>query len=91
MSTKNIQDIKNRIESMSIYHQKEILKILSENKVSLNENNNGTFVNLTDTDKSIIEKINVYIRYVDEQENELNEVENEKDRIQNKFFNDNKE
>tara|TARA_Y100000768_G_scaffold384143_1_gene367609 strand:- start:2731 stop:2961 length:231 start_codon:yes stop_codon:yes gene_type:complete len=76
---------------MSIYHQKEILKILNENKVSLNENNNGTFVNLTATDKSIIEKINVYIRYVDEQENELKEVENEKDRIQNKFFNDNKE
>jgi len=87
----NLQLIKTRIESMSIYHQMEILRIFNVNNTTLNENNNGTFINLTGLDNSIIEKINKYIKYVDEQEDELNEVENEKDRIQNKFFNGNKE
>tara|TARA_B100000925_G_scaffold289972_1_gene274073 strand:- start:2072 stop:2344 length:273 start_codon:yes stop_codon:yes gene_type:complete len=87
----NLQLIKTRIESMTIYHQMEILRIFNNNNTTLNENNNGTFINLTELDNSIIEKINKYIKYVDEQEDELNEVENEKDRIQNKFFNGNKE
>jgi len=91
MSSNNLQLIKTRIESMSIYHQKEILKIFNDNNTTLNENNNGTFINLTKIDNSIIEQINKYIKYVDEQESELNEVEDEKDRIQNKFFNGNKE
>ena len=87
----NLQLIKTRIESMTIYHQMEILRIFNDNNTTLNENNNGTFINLTGLDNSIIEKIKKYIKYVDEQEDELNEVENEKDRIQNKFFNGNKE
>ena len=91
MSFNNLQLIKTRIESMSIYHQREILKIFHDNNTTLNENNNGTFINLTQLDASVIEQINKYIKYVDEQESELNEVENEKDRIQHKFFNDNKE
>ena len=73
----NLQLIKTRIESMSIYHQMEILRIFNDNNTTLNENNNGTFINLTGLDNSIIEKINKYIKYVDEQEDELNEVENE--------------
>lgn len=91
MPGNNLQLIKTRIENMSIYHQKEILRIFNDNSTTLNQNNNGTFINLTQLDNSIIEKINKYIQYVDEQENELNEVEHEKDRIQNTFFNDNKE
>ena len=87
----NLQLIKTRIESMSIYHQMEILRIFDNNNTTLNENNNGTFINLTELDNSVIEKITKYINYVNEQENELTEVENEKDRIQNKFFNGNKE
>ena len=91
MPGNNLQLIKTRIENMSIYHQKEILRIFNDNSTTLNQNNNGTFINLTQLDNSIIEKINKYIQYVDEQENELNEVEHEKDRIQNTFFIDNKE
>ena len=91
MPGNNLQLIKTRIENMSIYHQKEILRIFNDNSTTLNQNNNGTFINLTQLDNSIIEKINKYIQYVDEQENELNEVEHEKDMIQNTFFNDNKE
>ena len=49
--------IKNEIkcEKMNIIHQKEILRILKEEKnIRLNENNNGTFINLTELDSNII-------------------------------------
>tara|TARA_B110000483_G_scaffold243182_1_gene331729 strand:- start:7311 stop:7586 length:276 start_codon:yes stop_codon:yes gene_type:complete len=91
MTTNYLQTMKTRIESMALYHQIEILRIFSDNNTNLSENNNGTFINLTEVNDSIIEQINKYIKYVDEQEDELNQVENEKDRIQNTFFNGNKE
>ena len=34
----NLQLIKTRIESMSIYHQMEILRIFNDNNTTLNEN-----------------------------------------------------
>lgn len=91
MTTNYLQTIKTRIESMTIYHQKEILRIFNNNNTNLSENNNGTFINLTEVKDDVLEKINKYIKYVDEQEHELTEVENEKDRIQSAFFNGNKE
>jgi signal-transduction protein with cAMP-binding, CBS, and nucleotidyltransferase domain len=90
-STKVLQTLKGRIEKMPIYHQIEILRIFKESDILLNENNNGTFINLTELDKSIIDKLDLYISYVNEQETQLNEIENEKDRIQNTFFKDNKD
>jgi hypothetical protein len=67
------------------------LRIFKESDILLNENNNGTFINLTELDNSIIDKLDKYISYVNEQETQLNEIENEKDRIQNTFFKDNKD
>ncbi len=90
-STKMLQTLKGRIEKMPIYHQIEILRIFKESDILLNENNNGTFINLTELDSAIIEKLDKYISYVNEQESQLNEVENEKTRIQNVFFKDHKD
>lgn len=86
-----LQTLKTRIEQMSVYHQIEILRIFKDNNILLNENNNGTFINLTELEGEIIEKLEKYISYVNEQESQLNEVENEKNRIQNTFFKDNKD
>lgn len=86
-----LQTLKTRIEQMTVYHQIEILRIFKENDILLNENNNGTFINLTELESGIIEKLEKYISYVNEQESQLNEVENEKNRIQNTFFKDNKD
>jgi len=49
-STKMLQTLKGRIEKMPIYHQIEILRIFKESDILLNENNNGTFINLTELD-----------------------------------------
>ena len=73
---------------MNIIHQKEILRILKDEKtISLNENNNGTFINLTELNGNVIEKLKNFILYVNNQEEHLKNIENEKTKIQESFFN----
>jgi len=83
----NSMKLKETIESMSKYHQIEVLRILNKTKnVTLNENNNGTFVNLTELSPDIINELENYINYVNEQQNSLKIIENEKDKIEQTFF-----
>ena len=81
--------IKDAIENKSKEHQIEILRILIENQVTINENNNGIFVNLSNINTTIIDKINNYLTYVNEQEVSLNKLENVKEEYKNTFFNGN--
>ena len=89
----SLESLKCTIECMPKYHQIEILSILKQQKnICINENNNGTFINLTELDKSVIDILNKYILYVDEQKNQLDIIENEKKRIEKTYFNkDNKD
>ena len=87
-----INNLKEKIEKMTKNQHIEVLRILkTQNKVCLNENNNGTFVNLTELDNDIIVEINKYVNYIDEQQQHLSLIENEKDRLQNVFFKQDKE
>jgi hypothetical protein len=82
-----IKEIKNNVENMSKYHQIEILRILKQyNEVKINENKNGSFINLTELPQHIIEELQKYSEYVEEQQRELKEIETEKEMIENKFF-----
>ena len=82
-----INSLKEKIELMTKNQQIEVLRILKkQKKVCLNENNNGTFVNLTELDETIIEDLEKYVLYIDEQQKHLSLIENEKDRLQNVFF-----
>jgi hypothetical protein len=79
--------LKERIENMPKYHQIEVLRILNKNSsVKTNENNNGTFVNLTEQSEDVIIELEKYADYVDEQQKHLNKVEDEKDLIEQTFF-----
>ena len=53
----------------------------------INENNNGTFINLTDVTTNIINQLETYIKYVEKQHNELSVIENEKQELEKNFFN----
>ena len=82
-----LQKLKDDIEKMSIYHQHEILRIfLSDSNVCINENKNGTFINLTEQKKDIIDKLHQYCIYVNEQQKSLEHQEKEKLRLQNTYF-----
>ena len=89
----SLSTLKKDIENMSKYHQIEVLRILSNNETSnfLNENQNGTFVNLTSLPKNAIDKLHDYCKYVKEQQTTLTTVEHEKQLIENKYFKDIKE
>ena len=79
--------LKERIENMSKYHQIEVLRILSKiPSVKTNENNNGTFVNLTEQTAEVITGLYKYANYVDEQQKLLKKIETEKEQLEHTFF-----
>jgi len=62
------------------------LKIMTQHNVDLTENKNGSFINLTNVDDAIIDKIADYLSYVDKQELQLKEIENQKTELSKQFF-----
>ena len=61
--------IKDNIEKMSKKHQIDILRLLNDSvDVILNENSNGIFVNLSELDITILEKLETFINYVNKQQ-----------------------
>ena len=79
--------LKDRIENMDKYHQIEILRILNKfTEIKKNENNNGTFINLTELSLEVIKELEKYTDYVDEQQKLLKKIENEKDKLEQTFF-----
>ena len=79
--------IKDNIEKMSKNNQIEILKILKKHQnIKLNENKSGIFVNLSFLSKEIIEEIDKYVNYVNDQEIDINTIETQKQEFKNTFF-----
>ena len=78
--------LKNIIEKMNKQNQIEILRILHENEVTLNENKNGIYVNLTELSDEIMDKITQYVEYINSQETKLNTDETYKQSYMNNFF-----
>lgn len=85
--------LKDKIEAMGKNQQIEVLRILSAAvpPVILNENNNGTFVNLTALADSELDKLRSYVKYVEEQHEHLRVAEKEMERLGNTYFKGNKE
>jgi len=80
--------IKQKIEVMDKKHQINILKLFKENSlVILNENQNGTFINITELDETIKIELKKYINYVDVQKNKLEKDEVKKNELEEAFFN----
>jgi hypothetical protein len=82
----NLKSLKDKIESVNIFHQVEILRIFNDNNVCITENKNGIFINLTYVDSAILDKVYKYLNYVNKQEDQLNEIEEEKQKIASSFF-----
>lgn len=82
----DLKHLKDQVEALNQHHQIQILKIMTQHNVSLTENKNGSFINLTNVDDAVISKITDYLSYVDAQETQLNEVENQKTELTKQFF-----
>ena len=63
-----LENIKNKIENMNKIQHIEILKILKKYKtIKLNENKTGVYVNISFFNKKIIQELEEYIRYIEDQ------------------------
>tara|TARA_Y100000389_G_C17089662_1_gene330710 strand:- start:274 stop:537 length:264 start_codon:yes stop_codon:yes gene_type:complete len=83
----NIEKLKKTIEKLSKYHQVEIYSILKKSDIIFDENNNGSFINLSQLSKDIIQKLYDYTKYVEKQQKELLKDETEKNRLEETYFN----
>jgi hypothetical protein len=81
-----INNIRKTIECMNKFNQIEVLRILKNSNVTLNENNYGVFINLTNLDYYALKKLDNYIEYVKVQENNLNNIEKQKENYINTYF-----
>jgi|TARA_B100000900_G_C20585276_1_gene719289 hypothetical protein len=82
-----LEKIKLQIEKMNIAQQVEVLKILNgDDKVILNENKSGIYVNLSFLPEEVVDKIDNYVKYVQDQEKSLNVIEDKKENVKNEYF-----
>jgi len=82
-----LSSIKDKIEKMPKNNQIEILKILKKyQNIKLNENKSGIFVNLSFLSKEILDEIDKYVNYVNDQETVINTIETQKQEFKNTFF-----
>ena len=88
IDTNELIFLRDTIENMSKFNQVEVLRILKQhdNSVTLNENKYGIHINLTELKKEIIEDLKTYINYVNAQEDNLNEIEKQKESFKNIYF-----
>ena len=77
----DLDSIKLKVEMMDKVNQIQILKILKDNNITITENKNGIFVNLSGLDDNVINKINDYINHYETQEIDFNKQENIKDQF----------
>ena len=86
-SVSELNYIRETIENMNKFNQIEVLRILSKHKdIILNENKYGIHINLSELDKEVINELNVYIQYVNTQEQTLNSIEKQKEDYRNTYF-----
>jgi len=86
-SVSELNYIREKIETMNKFNQVEILRIMKTHKdVILNENKYGIHINLSELSEEIINELNIYIKYVNEQEITFNSVEKQKEDYKNMYF-----
>jgi hypothetical protein len=92
-SFEKINKIRETIENMTKFNQIEVLRLLTKHdNVIINENKYGIHINLSEIDNFILDELTTFIKYVDTQEYELNNIEKQKENYKNIYFvKDNKE
>ena len=87
--TAELEQLKTRVEKLEKDQQIEILRILNEDqKIKLNENKSGVYVNLSFLSEDVMIKIKNYLNYISEQEKILRMTENKKENFAKTYFDD---
>jgi ABC-type nickel/cobalt efflux system permease component RcnA len=83
--TYDLNVMREQIEKMSKFNQIEILRVLTRNKVIVNENKNGIHVNMNQLSTELLNELQTYITYVNTQETYLCNMEKQKQEYENLF------
>jgi hypothetical protein len=86
-----LQTLKEQIEAMPTHNHIAVLRILNmygkeADNVCMNENKNGTFVNLSVLSENVIQALDRYVSYVLMQQDDLVQVEHAKEQLEQQFF-----
>lgn len=88
MDLKKLRDIIQQLEKI---HQLYILNLIMKRTVPFTENSNGIFINMSVIDEDVLEEIQEYLKYVELQENQLEDDEVLKANYKKSLFKCNKE
>lgn len=80
--------IRDKIENLTDIEHIEIFKIFKKHNIEFSENNNGIFINIVNVNDQILSEINMYINHLQKVENEINNIEQQKNEFKENFFND---
>lgn len=87
MNIEDLNKIKISIELMDKKDQINILILFKKyNNILLNENSNGTFINITDLDENIYIELKKYISYIEMQKQLINKDEEKKCILEETYF-----
>ncbi len=86
VSYEEIIETRNTIEKLAKVYQLEVLRIFFNHKVYMNENQNGTLINLMDLQSNVYDDIKSYIDRVKNLELTLDFDEKQKQEYKNAYF-----
>lgn len=87
METDELNVLKEKIECLSKERHMEILKILNRfQSVMINENKSGVFINISTLEEQPLQSLIEYVKYIDEQEENLKTIEYQKKEFEDNFF-----
>ena len=78
--------MRDAMEQMNKHNQIAALRILKDGDVTLNENKNGTYINLTDIPNATKRQLELFIEHVNMQEESLEVAEIQKNAYKTEFF-----
>lgn len=87
--TKYLEDVKTRIERLSLERQVEILQMFVSNGITINENKTGIRLNLGylyENNRAVFDRVVEMTGLLEKQEEKFNELEEEKHKISHEFF-----
>ncbi len=83
----DLEELKRKIDGLNKQQHIEVLKIIHEMcPTTLNENKSGIYINMSFLTKEAIDRLKVFIEYVEDQENMLKPMESQKEDFKNTFF-----
>ncbi len=87
----DLKKLRNKIQELEKIHQLSILDLITARSVPYTENSNGVFINMSTISAPVIEEILNYLKYVELQEDQLENDEVLKENYKKSLFKDNKD